>query len=397
MVSTNATVLTARIVAINGHEFVVMLNGMDLMKYSIIDHKWTLLLRAPHRSYEFLMVMHKQTNRLYILMGIIGTPRNCQCMKVLDVSTGYIVEEYEMQHTGNPDIIQGGVQLVSANGVIHRIGGHVNRHLIWNENQKMWNEKKNCGCPWDGFVSAGQLIYVKSKNIILMVGGVLTDEENGNESVLGIWRCQVATWKWEAIEVDGYQYESANQAALTVDEKNVIIVGRYPKSDYVGISILNIKDDDNYQLRHSMSLDKPYYGFRILCPVVMKGRGINVILLISGWFRESFCSKQQEQVVCPLDILKLIDKFVCQEMLHLIPRSNGSDTLNHIVFDMADILSRDSEDLPIPRELPGPRFQTSGAWNELIPIDNLPLTKKQFTICFCFLLVAYFCRIYVDW
>ena len=97
MTSTKATMVSSRTVALNGHEFVVMLNRMDLMKYSTVENKWTLLLLTPYRADEFSMVMNQHTNRLYILMGSIGTPRNCECMKVLGVSTGHVIQHFELQ------------------------------------------------------------------------------------------------------------------------------------------------------------------------------------------------------------------------------------------------------------------------------------------------------------
>ena len=141
MASTKATMVSSRIVALNGHEFVVMLimNRTDLMKYSTVESKWTLLLLTPYRADEFSMVMNQHTNRLYILMGSIGTPRNCECMKVLDVSTGLIIQHFELQR--NPYSTGSDVQLVNVNGSIHRIGGHQTHHAIWNKADGIWNKQ----------------------------------------------------------------------------------------------------------------------------------------------------------------------------------------------------------------------------------------------------------------
>ena len=166
--------------------------------------------------------------------------------------------------------------------------------------------------------------------------------------------------------------------------------------DHFGIFILNIQDDDNYDLRHSIRLEAADYGFRTPYPVVMGQRDTNVILLISAWFRKSCSSKQQEPVMCPLDILTLIDKFVCQDILHLISSYSGSGVLKHVAYSVTDILAADWDIMPPTCELPGPRLLNGGAWNELIPIDTLPFTKAEFMICLCFLFVAYVCRIYMD-
>jgi len=71
-----------------------------------------------------------------------------------------------------------------------------------------------------------------------------------------------------------------------------------------------------------------------------------IILLTSGWIRESFSSKQQEQVVYPVDILKLIDKFICQSpsgrsvKLDLAPPT----TMEYQVTDSVDVNALQSPD-----------------------------------------------------
>ena len=114
-------------------------------------------------SDEFSMVMNLQTNRLYILMGSIGTPQKYECRKVLDVSYGHLIQQFELQR--NPYSIGGVVQLVNVNGRIHRIGGHQTHHAIWNEADGIWDEKEHHQSLWEiDLHEDAELIYVKSKN-----------------------------------------------------------------------------------------------------------------------------------------------------------------------------------------------------------------------------------------
>ena len=67
------------------------------------------------------------------------------------------------------------LQLVNANGTIHRIGGYGIHHAIWNKAKGIcenWDRSEDPQCPWCAFdiLSAGHLVYVKSKNVILFAG-----------------------------------------------------------------------------------------------------------------------------------------------------------------------------------------------------------------------------------
>ena len=64
------------------------------------------------------------------------------------------------------------VQLVNVNGSIYRLGGHQTHHAVWDEaDSNLWvrHAEQGFGC--------GKLIYVNSKNIILMIEGFLYDNE----------------------------------------------------------------------------------------------------------------------------------------------------------------------------------------------------------------------------
>ena len=108
----------------------------------------------------------------------------------------------------------------------------------------------------------------------------------------------------------------------------------------------------------------------------MKSNGTNVILLVSGWLRKTFNSKEQESLACPHDILKLIDQFVCQETLHLLPHSNDGK-VKHIAFHLEDILSTKSTTLPTARELPGLGSLHAATMQTSRDTGSFHLTKLQ--------------------
>lgn len=373
--------VSSKLEPLNDHEFVATLDCTDFMKYSTTNHKWTILQRLADRANVLLMIMDKEENRLFILTGNLDSD-NRRWLKVVDVLTGSVMHRHELQ---DKRCLINDIGLVNAKGTIHLIGGYQYHHATWNIADGIWNVDREC--PWkhhDRLVP-GPLIYVESKNIILMIGGNLVFREGGEQMDMGVWRIQVDTSKWEQIEVDG-EFRG-HQAVLSSDEQSVIIVGM------LKMYILDIRDEDNYKVRQSIGLPRPS-GY--LYPVLVKNQETKVILLTSAWFRKSFSSTQHEQVVCPLDILKLIDQFVCQEWLHLISEYVRDGTIKHFAVPLAEILSLDSIH--------------QNTWFRERPVLDPPnysdvmyrsffnsFTKTQITLSLSFLLVAYLCVIYVDW
>ena len=120
--------------------------------------------------------------------------------------------------------------------------------------------------------------------------------------------------------------------------------------------------------------------------------------------RKLFNTKQHGQVTsvtCPLDILRLIDQFVSNEMLHLIKWNHRA--LNHAAFHLADILSSDSADTPTPIKLPGlsppipNRRPPHPAVEHFMWSPIKSMSTKQFVLCLCALLVTYLVGMYTDW
>ena len=378
--------VSSKLEALNDHEFVATLDCTDFMKYSTTNHKWTRLQRLADRANVLLMIMDKEENRLFILTGNLDSD-NRRWLKVVDVLTGSVMHRHELQ---DKRCLINDIGLVNAKGTIHLIGGYQYHHATWNIADGVWNVNREC--PWkqhDRLVP-GPLVYVESKNCILMIGGNLVLREGGEQMDMGVWRIQVATSKWEQIEVDG-EFRG-HQAVLSSDQQSVIIVGM------LKMYILDIQNEDKYTVIQSIGLPRPS-GY--LYPVVVKNQETNVVLLTSAWFRKSFSSTQHEQVVCPLDILKLIDQFVCQEWLHLISEYVRDGTIKHFAVPLAEILSLDSiHQNTWFRERPGMDpanyssvMQRTETW--LIPLNGF--TRTQITLCLSFLLVAYLYIIYVDW
>lgn len=372
--------INTAIAVLNDHEFVVLLNGTDLMKYNTIQHEWTHFLQIYERhtlARCATMALDKEANRLYILYQ--------DYLKIVDVSTQSIIEQHVAKCV---DECFRNVVIVHANGTLHRMGGELyHYHAIWDETQRDWIPNV-CPFPSNGDedeLANIEVIYVKSSKVILVLGGNFYTD-GGHDGELEVIRYRIETMKWEDAGV-----EYGGRGALTSDERYLIMLfGRY-------IRIVDLYDEHNYKCIQTVELPR---GLMESYPVVMKNQETNVISLTSGWFRKLFRSQNAQQhnvkVVCPLDVLKLIDQFVCQEMVHLISGKS------HVAYHLTDILSSKSVDLERetkPRQLPALKVLDTNR-DKAKPHGKAPVsgTSKQFTICsfLCFVMIAYLMRVYND-
>ena len=220
---------------------------------------------------------------------------------------------------------------------------------------------------------------------------------------MALWRFDIATSTWKHIENVRKEY-SETRAVLTSDAQNVIIVGTSTGL----IDVLDIQDDNDYKVTRSMvsAVSPIEFGNASAYPVVMKCRERDVIRLTSAWYRKLFTHKQHGHATCSLDIIKLIDQFVGEEMLHLLIQNYAGGAVNHVAFHLVDILSSNSAETPTPLQLPGltisstavqpARLENNGnerrRWSSIMGMNI-----EQCVLCLCALLIAYFFGMLTDW
>ena len=388
--------MSSLVVALNDQEFLMPLHGTDLMKYNTVNKEWTLFPKMNEYTYQSMMI-DRQLNRLY-LCYVRGS------LIVKDLSTGLTVQKVPNSLTPI-NLLNHNVKFAfaNANGTIHRIGGLSDHHVTWSVAHSHWNPSKAIQLYAGYYFTRVSLVYVESKNIILMLGGHAHDAQGNDPAPIGMWRFDIATSTWKHIENVTRDY-SETHAVLTSDQQNVIIVGKNR------IDILDIQDENDYKITRSMTLEFGY-SYTAAFPVLMKRRETDVVALTSGWFRKQFSSNNDRRLndglaACPLDILKLIDKFVCTQMLHLLTWSYAVGAVDHLTFQLADMLSIDLAETPKPIELPGFVLTMPNGPNRRLPnvtaerFRRGPINSmktKQCVLCFCALLVAYLFKMFIDW
>ena len=82
VVKTSKQAMASLVVALNDHEFLLLLNGTDLMKYNTVNKEWSLFLKLNEYPYHSMMI-DQQRNGLYLCYD------SCS-LTVKDLSTGLV-------------------------------------------------------------------------------------------------------------------------------------------------------------------------------------------------------------------------------------------------------------------------------------------------------------------
>ena len=167
------------------------------------------------------------------------------------------------------------------------------------------------------------VVYVPSKNIILLIGG-----KSGDDKPLGIWKFCVLSQKWT--KMNDIKFEHFNvSVALTSNEKYVIIAGGYDQTmhekscDHArqkircysdSMFVLDISNDEQYTLKEC-TIKVPIPGHN---PIVRAG-GIKDECLVVGWIKELYKTKEfKDSLLPPMYLIQLIVKRYNQEKIHWV-------------------------------------------------------------------------------
>ena len=230
------------------------------------------------------------------------------------------------------------------------------KHFIWNTNNNN-NINNECKILYDfkneinGIkdIVCSKCIYVKSKNILLLIGG--KDRLNKIKKGVGIWKFSLKFKKWYKI-CDGIKFKFHSvSVTLTANENYVIIAGGYylanNKKNHIKYKILNndkiyvldIKNNNNNKYKLFKSTIKcPLSGNNNICRL---GGEINNELLVIGWIRNLFKIKQfNNLIIPPMHIMKMIKNWYDQEMIHWLWKGQYIDQkYQHYAINCKYILS----------------------------------------------------------
>eukprot|EP01084_Bolivina_argentea_P184469 318144_1 len=290
----------------------------SIYKYNVHHNEWKPFIDFPQdlKIQHHTITFHPESNKLY-LAGQYNE------MLIIDI------KDKKFHKVSDKDYSSSFPILLNVNGSIHKIGGNGNaKHLIWNEDNNTFDEifdfeqEENVGT-----ILAASAIYVPSKDIILIIGGI---DESDNKMV-GVWKYYLVKKEWQKVKGITFDYYLC-PAVLSLDEEYIVFVGGYDKErNKVNIMhVLDIRDDDNYILRKS-AIKYPMSGHH---KIVRSGGGLKDELLVAGYIKQSF------KTLLSLDIINLIQMLYWQETIHWLQRKDIDDIKdqNHFVMNMKSML-----------------------------------------------------------
>ena len=167
-----------------------------------------------------------------------------------------------------------------------------------------------------GALYGTKLIYVPSKQMMLMIGGTMFDYSpihgSTHTAAIGIWKFCLNTQKWSKLMDFDYKYVDS---ALSLNENYIIIAGGYEGHVFTTksnkIFVLDLRDEIAYKLKEC-KIELPKSGPCSIVRVNMKHE-----ILTIGWMRRLFRTKEfKDLILPPIYLLKMISSWYSQEIIH---------------------------------------------------------------------------------
>ena len=390
---------------------------IQIMKYCTRNQRWSIVFelkkhvrhmrgyKRPKGAYTTLAInkINESLHLLYIGRFELGSGN---FIDVINLQTGKWLCNTALRF-GHGGLDIGGFRLVAEQETnwIHRIGGvlsahngHDHRHGIYNTSWHTFNEDYRTKNPlfgtrkepygnaggWmpTGF-TAGPLVSVPSKNIILMIGGTDCDGQP-----MGIWKIEYVVdeqgrrrWLSESDSEHGYPVASHTKienlnftaecfsAVLSSDDRYVVIGGNGK------LFVLDIGVEEHYRVWQSAIAPPAPSGITMCLARTTSLKNARAILAVSGWIRRLSAPMFQDHIEyvpkhpllrpIPIVIIRTIAVYCLKDMIHWVASDDDEvrkivdqDTMigeTHQVIPLMQIMQRAF--LPTPLQ-PGERCRS---------------------------------------
>ena len=291
--------------------------------YIISQNKWIISIKYSKDSWlsSISPAFNKSTNILYIAHYVQN------CLSIIDFTTMKWIT-INCPYLSNCD----GAKCIIINDELHLIGGkRNNKHLIWRDKQKIFEELHVFEDLSLGFKSH-KLIHMKSRQILLLFGG-----ESTSKPLDVIYRFDIKKNEWNLMKIKMPQKLSEFGLISTNDEKYVILFGGVlydERNGYTFSDLIFILDIDNQIFHQSL----------IYCPIRYMFNGIyhnnypySEVILTYGFIRNLRQNLQNNEYlpILPNDIKSFIGSLFILEYIHLIDLKDGK----HWKMNLDEILS----------------------------------------------------------
>lgn len=276
--------------------------------YIISQNKWIRSLKygKNHWLSSIAPSFNQQTNKLYIAQFVQNN------LSIIDFTT-MKWKSINCPYLSHCD----GAKCIIINNEFHLIGGkRSNKHLLWKEDKEIFEELHVFEDLSEGFKSH-KLIYIKSKQILLMFGG-----ESVQQPLDTIYKYEISENKWSEMELKMPQKLSEFGLIATNDERFVILFGGvlYDKRGYTSSKSIFILDLENEIFSESLIQCPMAYMFDA---IVYNNYPYSEMILTAGFVRNLRKSQNESLPILPHDIISFIASLFISEYVHLIDVKDG--------------------------------------------------------------------------
>eukprot|EP01084_Bolivina_argentea_P083177 150621_1 len=229
-----------------------------------------------------------------------------------------------MQILSNNRNHDGWIKIFCVNGIIHLLGDE-NKHYIFDKHKKSLTQIHQLNIDIYNFM--GNLLHLKSKKSM-----ILFERKNGS-----IHEFELQNNKWIK-----YNCKSEEKIDLifpavvcTENEQHIIMfAGMQCVSGYESTDSIFVFDVENRMFMKSR-LKCPFKG---MCQAIIMRDEYKDELMAFGFVNQCFTCKQFVNMQkLPFYIVRLINKWVCNEWIYLIKWANGDHWKMHIDYIMQSI------------------------------------------------------------
>lgn len=234
--------------------FMIYCSSRSFYKYDMYSDKWTQLsseflgeLQNKHRTIEQIQ-FDWVNERIFILTHRRGSNRT----HIVSIDDGS-AKHFEGVPIG---------ELVNVNGTMHCVCDK--SHSIWNDTKQHWQpinafprNPRSINSIWKqhltfpstshGRAYHSQVIHVPSKHMLLMFLWSLNYNNISGErggAMMTVWRHRIGSHEWTDVLQQRQFQGITGTVVLSTDQQCVIIAQPH-------LSILDIRDDDHYEIRNS--------------------------------------------------------------------------------------------------------------------------------------------------
>ena len=190
-------------------------------------------------------------------------------------------------------------EIICINGVIHVFDGGC-KHFIFHKENSAFDEI--CQLSYEQFI--GKAVYLKSKKTIVLF--------DANTSFIYEYQTWNKTWITHAFEPMNNMGHVQAGTCATTNEKYILIFGGFIPRKKDSIFLFDVH---NKTFTES-SIKCP---FREMCRATIMRNDHEDEVIVYGFVNQCFAAKQFIGVgKLPIDVIKLINRLICNEWVHLI-------------------------------------------------------------------------------